>query len=521
MSQTIVAYCSSRRINADERIELFLQLCREVTQLHQKLKLHGRIHSSNAFVDDAGHPVLGEPAPVDPATIPSTAIDVAALQTLLLDILKGPEGTGRVPSDAEAIAEHRYESVDQLIADIERHLDGRPVAARMNSPFYRFGKLVSRNKTIILVGAGLACGVVLFGWGFFTSERQRYLADEQLREIRATAGLMSMSIPGRILEVPGSLALRRKMVSYGLEYVDQKNAERDPADLRQRKRIALGYFNIANALGAPGAPNLADLEGAARAYRKTADLLFEDEAPLRKDREALAAMGSALANRAEVLMRLQRPQEALQAAEECVSLAAKVRADDAELSCRTTRLRAASESGKQVTDSEVDDLVQRASEWTGTASGAQLQAEVRRVAARLYLKKKVFPKALEHAVAGLDITAKKDRATPMSLQRGDLLIIAARADEALGDKEKGAGRFDECFDVLRELMRRDPESVESRTALAVALIESVDFISDDEGTRQARLREAEQLVRGVMQDAKYPPAEAALALIQAVPSKLP
>lgn len=520
MSEPIATYCASRRINADERIELFLLVCREVNLLHQKLRLHGQLRADSVFVDDAGHPVLADPAqPSEPGG--TTAIDVTALQSLLIDILKGPEGTGRVPADAKAIAGHRYESVDQLAADIERHLDGRPVVARQGSSFYRFRKLLSRNKTIILSGAGLTCGLVLFAWGFFVSERQRYLADEQLREVRATAGLMSMSIPGRILEVPGSLELRRRMVSYGLEYVDQKNAERDPADLRQRKRIALGYFNIANALGAPGAANLADLEGAARAYRKTADLLFEDEAPLRKDREALAAMGSALANRAEVLMRLQRSQEAFQAAEECVSLAAKVRADDAELSCRTTRLRAAVEVGKPVADSEVDDLVQRASEWAGTPEGAQLQAEVRRVAARLYLKKKVFAKALEHAVAGLDITAKKDRATPMSLQRGDLLIIAARADEALGDKQKGAGRFDECFDVLRELMRRDPESVESRIALAVALVESVDFVDDDERLRQARLREAEQLVRGVMKDAKYPPAETVLAQIQAVPSRIP
>ena len=49
--------------------------------------------------------------------------------------------------------ERRYHSIDQLAGDIQRHLEGRPVAARRDSPWYRAGKYMRRNRLPIAAGA--------------------------------------------------------------------------------------------------------------------------------------------------------------------------------------------------------------------------------------------------------------------------------------------------------------------------------------------------------------------------------
>jgi serine/threonine protein kinase len=51
--------------------------------------------------------------------------------------------------------ERRYGSAFQLAADIERHLDDRPVLARPASMAYRFGKYVRRNRAAVAVAVGI------------------------------------------------------------------------------------------------------------------------------------------------------------------------------------------------------------------------------------------------------------------------------------------------------------------------------------------------------------------------------
>jgi Tol biopolymer transport system component/serine/threonine protein kinase len=46
----------------------------------------------------------------------------------------------------------RYASVADLAADIRRHLEGRPVAARKDTWAYRAGKLIKRNRAAVLAG---------------------------------------------------------------------------------------------------------------------------------------------------------------------------------------------------------------------------------------------------------------------------------------------------------------------------------------------------------------------------------
>jgi WD40 repeat protein len=55
----------------------------------------------------------------------------------------------------------RYETANGLAADIRRHLDNEPVAARPPSALYQFQKLVRRNKLVFGSGAAIATVVVV------------------------------------------------------------------------------------------------------------------------------------------------------------------------------------------------------------------------------------------------------------------------------------------------------------------------------------------------------------------------
>ena len=79
----------------------------------------------------------------------------------------------------------RYETANGLAMDVERHLNNEPVIARPPSQFYRFQKLVHRNKVIFVAGAAVIAALIV-GLGASTwlflgerQARQRAVAAEQ------------------------------------------------------------------------------------------------------------------------------------------------------------------------------------------------------------------------------------------------------------------------------------------------------------------------------------------------------
>ena len=56
--------------------------------------------------------------------------------------------------------DRRYQSVEQLAADLRRHLDGLPVRARPDTFGYRAGKFVRRNRVPVAAGALVVLALV-------------------------------------------------------------------------------------------------------------------------------------------------------------------------------------------------------------------------------------------------------------------------------------------------------------------------------------------------------------------------
>jgi serine/threonine protein kinase len=154
----------------------------------------------------------------------------------------------------------RYETANGLAADVERHLRLEPVVARPPSNFYRFQRLVRRNKIVFAasgaVVAALVVGLVVSMWLLFkeTAERKRaVLAEQRARTESRKSQHVSTLLEDMLKSVGPSKALGRNttMVQEILDETSKSigtNLDDEPevqAELRNtigEVYVALGEF---------------------------------------------------------------------------------------------------------------------------------------------------------------------------------------------------------------------------------------------------------------------------------------
>jgi serine/threonine protein kinase len=86
----------------------------------------------------------------------------------------------------------RYETANALALDVQRYLNNEPILARPPSRWYRFQKLVSRNKIVFAAGASVAVALIIglsvSTWLFFKereAERQQTLLRQEAERTSA------------------------------------------------------------------------------------------------------------------------------------------------------------------------------------------------------------------------------------------------------------------------------------------------------------------------------------------------
>ena len=232
--------------------------------------------------------------------------------------------------------EHRYGSAAELAADLERFLDGRPVAAHPPAVGYRLHKFARRHRAGVTAAASVAATLLL---ATGVSLRQAHLAgveraraERRFADVRRLANVVLFDVYAALDKVSGAMAARRLLVDNALRYLDDLAGEAgdEPVLLAE---LAAAYERVGEIQGMPGWQSegrtgdaLASFERALELYRRVRTHA-EGEAPddLAEAR-ILGRLGSILAARGDSALALTRHREALARLESIVARAPSARA---------------------------------------------------------------------------------------------------------------------------------------------------------------------------------------------------
>lgn len=191
----------------------------------------------------------------------------------------------------------RYSSMSSLAADVQRYLENRPVTAQRDTVGYRAGKFVQRNK--LGVGAALLVLLTLIG-GLIGIAWQARIARERFNDVRHLAHAVLFDYHDSIADLPGSTAVREKLVRDSLDYLDRLSKQAGQ-DRSLRREIAAAYLKVADVQGQPNFPNLGHATEAMQGYQKALGLWENIVAAEPSDTEAISKLATVHSRIGELL----------------------------------------------------------------------------------------------------------------------------------------------------------------------------------------------------------------------------
>ncbi|HVF72781.1 MAG TPA: protein kinase [Chthoniobacterales bacterium] len=162
----------------------------------------------------------------------------------------------------------RYSSVTEFADDLRRHLEGRPVRARLPTVGYRAGKFIARNK---LGAAGAVLLLLTLIGGIVSTTWQARKAERRFADVRKLAHAVVFDYHDLVMPLRGSTPVRERLVKDALEYLDNlaREAGNDAGLLRE---MATAYDKIGRVQGNAYFSNLGDIEGSLKSYRRSLEI---------------------------------------------------------------------------------------------------------------------------------------------------------------------------------------------------------------------------------------------------------
>lgn len=286
--ESITAYSDQANIDVRGRVGLIIDVLQALHHAHKHLVVHRDIKPSNILVSAEGNVTLldfGIAKLLDPESVPgtstltrtgvslltpgygspeqlagkpvTTASDIYQVGSVLYELLsgqrvsfargdadpgapsqhvKGRKRYAQIRGDLDAIVQkamhsdpsRRYGSANEMVADLERYLDGRPVVAQPDTLAYRLRKLTKRRPWLLPGSAILILAVVAYVATLTVYSRQLQLEQQRAEAAQAfMVDLISSPDPfapadperGRNITVVEALELGRRRLEN--ELVDQ------------------------------------------------------------------------------------------------------------------------------------------------------------------------------------------------------------------------------------------------------------------------------------------------------------
>jgi serine/threonine protein kinase len=165
----------------------------------------------------------------------------------------------------------RYSSVEQLAADIRRHLHGEPLEARGQQVSYRAGKFLQKHRAaaagIALVTIALIGGIAVAATEAHYARQERTKAERRFQQVRVMANSLLFEVHDAMAPMAGTTAARQLLVKKALQYLDSLSTE-SSGDPALEQELATAYHRVGDLQGNPNSPNLGDTAAAINSYQK-------------------------------------------------------------------------------------------------------------------------------------------------------------------------------------------------------------------------------------------------------------
>lgn len=192
--------------------------------------------------------------------------------------------------------DRRFKTVEDFAEDIERHLAGRAITARPNTPGYLAGKFIKRNKIAVaataLIILSLVTGLAFSLWQADLARKERDRAEKRFQDIRQLSNSLLFEISPKIERLPGSVDAREILVKRALEYLDSLAAE-SQSDNDLQAEVASAYEKVGDLQGNIDKPNLSDFAGAVLSFEKARSI--RERLPADADNQFLLAQNCRIA----------------------------------------------------------------------------------------------------------------------------------------------------------------------------------------------------------------------------------
>ena len=235
----ITDYADANALDLAARLALFGDACAALEYAHRELVVHADVKPSNVVVaegfgvklldfgiarlvgEDGGRassahtPGYSSPARISGERSTPTD-DVYALGVLLqalTDSVAGVDGdlravSAKAASDDVAV---RYGAVSELVSDLERWKQHKPVSAHVPDRMRWFLLLWRRNKLLILAGLLLSATALVTTFLYIRANEERAVAEQRFAETRSLSNFLVSDVVRDLEAMPGTGPLRQRI----------------------------------------------------------------------------------------------------------------------------------------------------------------------------------------------------------------------------------------------------------------------------------------------------------------------